>query len=85
MTTEPVLAITGLPDSLRPGTATAVAWNALVAMQGHPRSTVLIALAIAETSWHAGGNRTVKGIEPAGWLRKFKDHIEWQSPPEGQS
>lgn len=80
MKTEPVLSITGHPDKLLLGSATATAWNALVAMRGHPRPTVLIALSIAEKSWHAGGKRTVKGIWPAGWLRKFEEHIEWVEP-----
>lgn len=85
MKTEPVLSITGRPGMLRAGTATAAAWYALVAMRGHPRPTVLIALAIAERSWHKGAGRTVQGIDPAGWLRKFKEHIEWVEHDDTES
>lgn len=85
MKTGPVLSITGWPPQLRQGTATAAAWNALIAMEGHPRQTVLIALGIAERSWHAGGNRTVQGINPPGWLRRFKDHIEWVPSHDSES
>lgn len=77
MKTEPVLKIVGQYEFAHKNTDRAVAWNALVAMQGHARPTVLLILTIAEESWHRGAGRTVQGIDPTSWLRRFADFIEW--------
>lgn len=62
----------------RNGTAAATCWATLVAMQGQPRQAVLEALKQAETAWHAENGRSVKGVAPSGWLRKFGANITWQ-------
>lgn len=73
----PVLAVVA-HATVRPGTAAAACWATLVAMQGQPRQAVLEGLKQAETAWHAENGRSVKGVAPSGWLRKFGTNIAWQ-------
>lgn len=53
----------------REGTARSVAYKLLKELAGKPLPVVLGALKVAETQWHLNTTRTVKSIQPAGWLR----------------
>lgn len=72
-----LLAVVSHP-AVRTGTAAAACWATLVNMQGQPRQAVLQGLKQAETAWHAENGRSVKGVAPSGWLRKFSANITWQ-------
>ena len=68
---NPVLLISVAPATPRPNTASAACYAVLVANVGQPYQTVLAALTAAEKVWHTEGNRSVKGINPAGWTKKY--------------
>lgn len=53
----------------REGTARSMAYKLLCELEGKPLPVVLGALKVAEMQWHLNTTRTVKGVQPAGWLR----------------